>query len=207
VILVGSLLARLGPEWTVLHSLPIGSKTTDVDHLLVGPGGVIALNTKHHRDKAISARGRSFRVGGFQQNHVHASLGEAKRVAAALAAAGAPTAVSSAIVVVGATRLSLGATDVPVLDSSGLLRWLRRRKTVLEPERAAEIARVAGLASTWRATETEADDPATVRAAFEALARRVRAARIRSAGWKVAASGALVVGCITLPPLILQAIA
>ncbi|MGX9900726.1 nuclease-related domain-containing protein [Arthrobacter sp. SA17] len=38
-IAVGRLLERLGPEWTVLHAVPVGSGASDIDHVLIGPGG------------------------------------------------------------------------------------------------------------------------------------------------------------------------
>ena len=48
-IRVGSVLAKLGPEWTVVHSVPIGSRGSDIDHIVVGPAGVFTINTKRHR--------------------------------------------------------------------------------------------------------------------------------------------------------------
>lgn len=41
------VLASL-PDWKVLHSIPLSSKK-DLDHLLIGPGGVLALDTKATR--------------------------------------------------------------------------------------------------------------------------------------------------------------
>jgi len=54
---VAAHLARLGPEWCVLHSIPIGTKGKDIDHLVIGPPGVFAINTKDHRGKRIWAAG------------------------------------------------------------------------------------------------------------------------------------------------------
>lgn len=36
-IAVGRILARLGPEWTVLHAVPVGAGTSDIDHVLIEP--------------------------------------------------------------------------------------------------------------------------------------------------------------------------
>jgi hypothetical protein len=38
--IVGRVLQRLGPEWTVLHAVPVGTATSDIDHVLIGPAGV-----------------------------------------------------------------------------------------------------------------------------------------------------------------------
>jgi hypothetical protein len=35
------------PEWTVLHSVPVGTGSTDIDHIAIGPAGVFTLNTKY----------------------------------------------------------------------------------------------------------------------------------------------------------------
>ena len=32
-------LADLGPEWTVLHAVPVGAKASDIDDVLIGPAG------------------------------------------------------------------------------------------------------------------------------------------------------------------------
>src|SRR6187402_2325790 len=41
-----SLLSTLDHQWTVLHSVPVGSGKTDIDHVAIGPGGVFTINTK-----------------------------------------------------------------------------------------------------------------------------------------------------------------
>jgi hypothetical protein len=50
---VGAELNRLGRHgWRVLHSIPLANKA-DIDHLLIGPGGVFSINTKHHHKRAV----------------------------------------------------------------------------------------------------------------------------------------------------------
>lgn len=41
----GALAPTLAHGWRVLHSVPLGQHK-DIDHLLIGPGGTIAVNTK-----------------------------------------------------------------------------------------------------------------------------------------------------------------
>jgi hypothetical protein len=51
---IGSRLDKLVEHgWHVLHAVPIGSKGSDIDHLLIGPGGVWTVNTKNHPGKRI----------------------------------------------------------------------------------------------------------------------------------------------------------
>jgi len=42
---VGALLDGLGPEWSVRHSVPVGTDGDDVPHLVIGPPGVFAITT------------------------------------------------------------------------------------------------------------------------------------------------------------------
>ncbi|MCB5165137.1 NERD domain-containing protein [Streptomyces bambusae] len=50
---VGKELRRfLGHGWQVLHSVPLPPKH-DIDHLLIGPGGVFTLNTKNFRGRSV----------------------------------------------------------------------------------------------------------------------------------------------------------
>lgn len=39
---------RKPPAWRVLHSVPVGDGRTDIDHVLIGPPGVVTINTEHH---------------------------------------------------------------------------------------------------------------------------------------------------------------
>ncbi|MGW6013992.1 MULTISPECIES: nuclease-related domain-containing protein [Streptomyces] len=50
---VGRELQRLSSRgWKVLHGVPKGNGG-DIDHLLIGPGGVFSINTKHHQGASV----------------------------------------------------------------------------------------------------------------------------------------------------------
>ena len=59
------MLAQLGPEWTVLHSVPVGRGKSDIDHIAIGPPGVFTINTKFSpgKDVWVAGRGMSPPVG------------------------------------------------------------------------------------------------------------------------------------------------
>ncbi|MGW4199726.1 NERD domain-containing protein [Streptomyces sp. NPDC004726] len=79
---VGAELERLaGRGWRVLHSIPLPGEV-DIDHLLIGPGGVFCFNTKHHRGARIWVGDDSVRVGGWSYPYVRKSRAEARRAAA-----------------------------------------------------------------------------------------------------------------------------
>ncbi len=77
---VASRLSKLGPEWTVLHSVPIGTGDTDVDHIAIGPAGVFATNTKHHAGKKIWVGDGRVLVAGQKVDHLRNSRSERIRV-------------------------------------------------------------------------------------------------------------------------------
>ncbi|MEF2162577.1 nuclease-related domain-containing protein, partial [Pseudomonas aeruginosa] len=35
-------------RWHVIHAIPVGNRGSDIDHLIIGPGGVFTANAKHH---------------------------------------------------------------------------------------------------------------------------------------------------------------
>lgn len=49
--LVVGLLSSLGDEYYLLNNLQLPGRNQDVDHLVVGPNGVFALETKHDRGR------------------------------------------------------------------------------------------------------------------------------------------------------------
>jgi len=78
---VGSRLNRLTEHgWHVLHAVPIGTKGSDIDHLLIGPGGVWTINTKNHPGKKVWVAPHQVRVGGQVVPYLRNSTFEADRV-------------------------------------------------------------------------------------------------------------------------------
>ena len=66
--LVGKQLDRLrarDPRWTAIHAIRVGTRGADIDHLVMGPGGVFTLNTKHHPDADVWVGGDQIASGGF----------------------------------------------------------------------------------------------------------------------------------------------
>lgn len=48
---VGAQLDKLiqrDPRWRAIHAIEVGERGSDIDHLVIGPGGVYSLNAKHH---------------------------------------------------------------------------------------------------------------------------------------------------------------
>ena len=83
---VGRMLSELGPEWFVRHSVPIGAGTKDVDHLVIGPGGVFAINTKHHAGARVWVVDYALGINNSKTRHLADGRRDALDVAKRLSA-------------------------------------------------------------------------------------------------------------------------
>jgi len=127
---VGRQLERLmksDPRWRCLHAIPVGRRGADIDHLVIGPGGVFTLNAKHHPGARLWVGGDTFMVNGVRQPYVRNSTHEASLAGRLLSAAvGHPVTVTGVVVPVGAQdiRIKQPPTDVVILPRRQLRRWL-----------------------------------------------------------------------------------
>lgn len=176
---VGRRLDGLGPGWVVLHSVPVGTGSSDLDHVVIGPGGVFTINTKHHRGQHVWVGAKRILVNGQRTDHLRNAKYEATRTSKLLSvAARVRVDVTPIIAIVGAKRMTVRQrpTDVVVLREHELVRWLQRHPVTLTPEQVQHVAAVAAQPAAWkRMAETDAVD----HAAFERLHRDIGRARRR----------------------------
>ena len=199
-IVVANVLAQLEPEWTVLHAVPIGSGGADIDHVIIGQGGIFTINTKNHSGKKIWIGGSTFLVNGFKQEHMRNSAHEAERTARLLSAVtGRPVTVTPLIVVVNPASITTGRKRprVTVLSSNTLKRWLLKRPRVLSDRAVAHFSMFAEERSTWQTEPLAIEDTTDPVARFEQLRVTVDAARQRARLWLLA----LGVGAILIAPV------
>lgn len=152
---VGARLARLPVGWHVLHSVPVGTRGADIDHVVVGPGGVYTVNAKHVPDARVWLRGDSLVVNGHERDHVPASRVEAARASRLLGEAlGRPVPVVGIVALVGAengfnVRCQPKDGSVTVVGQHQLVPWLLGRRAILRPSDVEAIFGVARLPATW----------------------------------------------------------
>jgi hypothetical protein len=141
--------------WHVLHAVPVGRNGADIDHVVIGPFGVVTINTKV-TGTSVWVGQHGLKLGGTTVDYLRKSRAERARAGRLLAhAVGARVPVQSVIVFVGARRFTKargGPRDVVVLAAPrDLRRWLRRQGTVLEAGQVEALYAAARQAETWSA--------------------------------------------------------
>lgn len=161
---VARWLARLGPDWHVLHAVPIGDRGSDIDHVVIGPGGVFTINVKHHPQASVWVHGDTVKVNGFNQPYVRNSRHEARRAASLLtAAAGFDVEVQGVVAVMGAHRgfvVKQQPRDglVAVVGRKQLVGYLHSAPAVLGAPSIARIYDVARHLATWQPRHVRRQD-------------------------------------------------
>ncbi|WP_169053966.1 nuclease-related domain-containing protein [Agromyces sp. H66] len=180
---VARRLAGLGPEWYVLHSVPVGSGASDLDHVVIGPGGVFTINTKHHRGQNVWVGAKRILVNGQRTDHLRNAAYEGKRTSKLLSVSARMLVdVTPIIAIVGARRMTVRERPytVAVLRDFELVGWLQRHPVTLTAEQVQQLASLAAQPATWkRMPETEAVD----HDAFDRLRRDIERARRRRVLW------------------------
>jgi len=178
---VAEILARLGSEWTVLHSVPVGTKGSDIDHVLIGPAGVYTLNTKHHRGKAAWVAGHGMMIGAQKVPYVRNAASEARRAEKLLTkASGVTVEAAGLIVLVGVTSLTVPSKPdgddvvVGVVRDRDLLAALQSRR-IYSDEQVRRIVKAAVRPETWSSVPLPAVDTAALLLKFAELDNGMKA--------------------------------
>ena len=145
--------ARKDPRWRFLHAIPVGDRGSDIDHLVIGPGGIFTVNAKHHPGAKIWVGGDTFMVNGNRQPYIRNSRHEAARAAKLLTAAcGFPVHAEGVVVTVNADDLTVkkAPAGVHVVPRMQVARWLRRHSDILDSDVLDQIFDAARRSTTWR---------------------------------------------------------
>jgi hypothetical protein len=153
---IGAKLEKLsGDGWRVLHSVPIGERGSDVDHIVIGPGGVWTINAKNHPGKKIWVAPRQIRVDGHAVPYLRNSEFEANRVRKILLAQlGWEPYVRAALVFMTGTlvpevTIKGKPEHVDILDRMDVNRRLKREPVRMTAEQVDEVFEIARRSTTW----------------------------------------------------------
>lgn len=153
---IGTRLNKLRDRgWHVLHSIPVGDRGSDIDHVLIGPGGVFTINSKNHPGGRIWVAKYQMRVNGTVVPYLRNARYEAERTSKLLSkAAGMDVPVRSCVVVLTGTivpevTIKQMPDDVMVLDRMDIPGWFKRRNGTLTADQVDAIFDVARRSTTW----------------------------------------------------------
>lgn len=151
---VAAILAKhLDERWVVVHDLTIGSKGANLDHLLIGPAGVFALNTKNLSGR-LTVYDRAILQNGHKTAIVPRALREARKVQEHLtAASGRPVGAWSVLVLAGKCEIQVKKppSDLTVVSASKLARWIAQLPGgKLTAGEVLSLERAARDPGTWR---------------------------------------------------------
>lgn len=147
----GRLLDEL-PEgqWWTFHDLPIGSNGANIDHLVIGVGGVFTVNTKASTG-SIWVAPRVFLVNGTKTAYLPKATSEARRVSDRLSSRLSQGVSVWPVLAVDAPNVTVKEPpeDVTVISLADLTSWLVSCPPRLTPQQAYDIVLAAHDRSTW----------------------------------------------------------
>jgi hypothetical protein len=136
-------------SWTILHGVPL-DENRDIDHLVVGPAGVFAIDTKVRLGEVTVAR-EFIHVDGIRTDMLERARVSALATSDALSdAVGWKVWVNPVIAFVDTRAAVRGLPhDVAVLRADNVPRWLESQPRKLFQHRADHIAQMASSTATW----------------------------------------------------------
>ena len=140
---VAGTLARLSDDWHVFHDFEAGSH--HVDHVLIGPAGVFAVETKNWRDPVRLESGELI-AGGHVPDHppIAQATAEAKAVKAVLARAGWTGEVVPVVCFASGTFQGgfSPAGKVLVANAEAFVKWLLEQPGLHAPGECVRLAQL-----------------------------------------------------------------
>jgi hypothetical protein len=140
------------PHWHALHSVPVGHNGADIDHVLIGPPGVIVINTKYHPHRHIHVTHEGLYLDKQPVDYATKSRIEADRAQRLIAAATHRTIPVTALIVLAEGALSVESrpSGVTVLHRSALTPWLDKAPHLLDPSMISRVYAAARNRRTWQ---------------------------------------------------------
>ena len=197
---VADELAKLGPDWEILHGVPAGERGGVIDHLAIGPAGVFALNVLHQQADTVTVRGDLLAINGVPRPHLALARDLATDAAVNLTrVTGLNVPVRGLIVYVAPQSVSVRdePDDVGVTSDRTLCKWLATREHVLDAATVAAIADAAAEPSTWRGAAPHRA-PGFDGTAFDALRVEVQRAWLARGFWGTALIAAAAIAAVQL---------
>lgn len=137
---VAEALSRLTPAgWHVLHDVHWpGRRRANLDHVLVGPGGVVVVDAKNWKAR-VEVRGDVLRCGGYAKNDVLASARDAASDVAVFLEPADRRLVMPALCFVGQEVAPRVVAGVCVVGAAQVVDWVTTLPVVWSEERVRTV--------------------------------------------------------------------
>ena len=146
----GFWLDRLPDGWVVFHDVPVGARGANVDHLVIGPGGVFTVNTKNLTG-SIRVNPKTITNDGRRTPFLPKATAEAGRAAERLSAAvGRPVEVRAVLAILADEwEIVKELEDAFVRGPRGAKNLMLSQPETLTRREVSELAAAAAEPSTW----------------------------------------------------------
>jgi hypothetical protein len=146
----GLWLGRLPAGWHVFHDIPVGERGANIDHLVIGPGGVFTINTKNLTGK-IWVGPKSVLHNGHRTDFLPKATAEARRASRLLSAVvGRPVEVRSVLAILAdGWTIKEEPPDVFVRGPRSAKNLMLKQPTTLSPHEVIELVAGAAKPGTW----------------------------------------------------------
>lgn len=146
----GFWLDRLPEGWVVVHDVPVGARGANVDHLVIGPGGVFTVSTKNLTG-SIRVNPKTITNDGRRTRFLPRATAEADRAAERLSAAvGRPVEVRAVLAILAdGWEIVKEPADVFVRGPRGAKNLMLSQPETLTRREVAELVAAAAEPSTW----------------------------------------------------------
>jgi hypothetical protein len=147
---VGWWLGRLPEGWFVFHDVPVGHRGANIDHVVIGPGGVFTVNTRYLFGEIVVYQ-RSITHEGSRTDYLSKASAEARRAASLLSAAIGRTVQVRGVLAILADEWTIveEPPDVIVRGPRGAKNLMLKQPPVLRPSDVIVLAAAASKPDTW----------------------------------------------------------
>lgn len=136
----------------MLHAIPVREHSADIDHLLIGPGGLFTINAKHHPGARIRVGASTVLVHGHRQAYVPASRhGPARAIWLLSAVCGLGVPVEAVIVTVRVEDVVINQhPGVSMVPRHQITCWILPQRDLHTPEVPKTVYETVRHCTTWR---------------------------------------------------------
>ena len=152
---VAKILESLAGDCVVVHDQAVGRKGTRIDHIVVGPFGVLCLTGRHQRGR-VTVTDKDCIADGGRLDVASKTRGQATAVGARLKAVSGLACTPHPVVVMIGAQLTLLAQPegVTILTDDALPLWLRSLPQALDEVQERALSNAVKDSGTWTTKAT-----------------------------------------------------